>query len=172
MVCGELASSLRLCPHWRWRRGHLEMPLGRCNGSMSSSNLGSQVTGTLLLLPFASSRANVSFDQVSTNLQRSPADGYAGTDERSFTGPSMVLSCRNSVCSSGHLAILSSVLRNCKSPSGSRPRSIKLRRPRALLEHVSIWSSEIVIIDARVSTEARGSKARDAVCSMRSHRQN
>jgi hypothetical protein len=37
---------------------------------------------------------------------------------------------------------------------------------QSLLEHVSIWINEIVIIDARVSTAARESKARDAKCSM------
>jgi hypothetical protein len=42
--------------------------------------------------------------------------------------------------------------------------NFKIRR---LLEHVSIWSNTIVITDARVSTAARGSKARDAQCSMR-----
>jgi hypothetical protein len=43
---------------------------------------------------------------------------------------------------------------------------------RRLLEHVSIWSNEIVIIEARVSTEARAFRARDALCSMRSNLQN
>jgi hypothetical protein len=70
---------------------------------------------------------------------------------------------------SGHQAILSSVLPNCKRPPGV-DHVVSNFDVRTLLEHVSIRSSEIIIIDARVSTEARESKARDAVCSMRSHR--
>jgi hypothetical protein len=60
---------------------------------------------------------------------------------------------------------------NCKSPQAV-DHVVSNFDVRTLLEHVSIWSSEIAVIDARVSTEARRFKARDALCSMRSNLQN
>jgi hypothetical protein len=72
------------------RRRLLGLQLDRYYGSMPSSNLGSQVTGTTPVAGFASSQANVSFGQVSTNLQQRRVDGYAGTDQREASRPSMV----------------------------------------------------------------------------------
>jgi hypothetical protein len=98
--------------------------LDRCYGSMPSPNLGCQVTGTLLSLAGLTSKCQC---LIRPGVRESSAKhgygyGYAGTDERRFTWPSIepVLQILSSHPHSGAVV-------NCKSPSSCRPRSIKPR---------------------------------------------
>lgn len=147
------------CGTVRTGDGHccLLMPqLDRCYGSMPTSNLGRQVTGTTPCWPLPLHKQNVSFGQVSTNLQRM-ADGYAGTDQREGSR----CQYRNSLCPR-----LTSVLSPLQKSLNELNHVLSNFDVRSLLEQRDRHNRR-----ARLHCST-GIKARDAQCSMRSTLRN